>query len=96
MQNGGVSADGKTITYKLKDGLKWSDGKSFACADVKFTWEAIMVPGNVGVVSTTGYSDIESVTCPDPNTVVIKFKNFYAPYLALFPIAIYPQERRRT
>ncbi len=89
VQNGGVSADGKTITYKLKDGLKFSDGNPLTCEDVKFTWQAWMTPG-VGIVSTTGYDKISAVDCPDPNTVVIKFKEFYAPYLQLF-IEILPK-----
>jgi len=83
VQNGGVSADGKTITYKLKEGVKWSDGAPFTCDDVKFHWQAVMTPG-IGVVSTTGYADIATVECPDPLTAVVKYKNFYAPYLALF------------
>ena len=83
VQNGGVSADGKTITYKLKEGVKFSDGTPFTCAEIQYTWEAIMTPG-VGVVSTTGFSEIDKIECPDPYTAVIKFKNFYAPYLTLF------------
>jgi peptide/nickel transport system substrate-binding protein len=90
VQNGGVSADGKTITYKLKDGLVWSDGKPLTCDDVKFTWQAIMTPA-MGVVSTTGYSDIGSIDCPNPTTVVMNFKNFYAPYLTLFANQIIPK-----
>ena len=83
VQNGGVSADGKTITYKLKSGLKLSDGTPFTCEDVKFHWQAVMTPG-IGVVSTTGYADIDTVDCTDPLTAVVKYKNFYAPYLSLF------------
>lgn len=83
LQNGGVSPDGKTITYKLKEGILWSDGKPFTCEDVKWTWQVIMTPG-IGIVSTTGYSDIDTVECPDPHTVVVRFKKFYAPYLSLF------------
>lgn len=90
VQNGGVSADGKTITYKLKDGIKWSDGQPLTCADIQFTQEAIMTPG-VGIVSTTGYSVVDKIECPDPLTVVIKFKEFYAPYLTLFDDFIYPK-----
>lgn len=81
--NGGVSADGKTITYKLVEGVKWHDGTVFGCEDIQFTLKAIMTK-DVGVVSTTGYSDVDSVDCSTPNTAVIKFKNFYAPYLQLF------------
>lgn len=90
LQNGGVSADGKTITYKLKEGIKWSDGTPLTCADFQFTLEAIMTPG-VGVVSTTGYNQLEKVECPDPNTVVLKFKEFYAPYLTLFDNLVLPK-----
>ncbi len=91
VQNGGVSADGKTITYKLKEGIVWSDGQAFTCEDVKFTWQARMTPG-VGVTVTTGYRDIDTVECPDPLTAVIKFKSFYAPYLTLFDYpALYPR-----
>lgn len=83
LENGGVSADGKTITYKLKEGVLWSDGTPFTCDDVKFTWQAIMTPG-IGVTSTTGYADIDTIECPNPTTVVVKYKNFYAPYITLF------------
>lgn len=89
-QNGGVSADGKTITYKLKEGIKWSDGTPLTCADFQFTLEAIMTPG-VGVVSTTGYDQLEKIECPDPNTVILKFKEFYAPYLTLFSDFVLPK-----
>ncbi|MBI5301553.1 MAG: peptide ABC transporter substrate-binding protein [Chloroflexi bacterium] len=90
VQNGGVSADGKTVTWKLKEGLVYSDGKPVTCADFQFTLQAWMTPG-VGVVSTTGYQDVDKVDCPDPNTIVIRFKNFYAPYLTLFGNDLLPK-----
>jgi len=83
VQNGGVSEDGLTITYHLKKGIVWSDGDPFDCEDVKFTWEAIMHPES-GAVSTSGYQDMESVECPEPHTVVVKYSKFYAPYLTRF------------
>jgi len=83
VENGQVSADGLTVTYNLKEGILWSDGQPFSCDDVHFTWEAITHPDS-GAVATTGYSDIESVTCPDAQTVVLNFAQFYAPYLTLF------------
>lgn len=79
----GISADGKTITYKLKEGVTWSDGTPFGCDDVKFTWTAVTTP-NSGVGSTTGYSDIASVECPAPATAVVTYKTFFAPFLRLF------------
>jgi len=89
-ENGGVSADGKTITYHLKENLKWSDGTPLTCADVQFTLEAILTP-NVGVTATTGYKEIDQIECPSPQTVVIQLKTFYAPYLTLFSQTILPK-----
>lgn len=83
VQNGGISDDGLTVTYNLKEGIKWSDGEPFTCDDIVYTWETIMNPES-GAVTTAGYSDIESITCPDPNTAVLQYSNFYAPQLGLF------------
>ncbi len=40
LENGGVSEDLTTVTWKLKPGLLWSDGQPVTSEDVKFTWEA--------------------------------------------------------
>jgi peptide/nickel transport system substrate-binding protein len=79
-----VSADGKTITFKLKKDLKWSDGQPLTSEDMKFTWEQIMNPENKGIQSRDGYDRIESVDTPDPQTAVFKFKEVYAPWQLLF------------
>ncbi len=89
-ENGGVSADGKTITFKHKQGIKWSDGTPFTCDDVVFTWKAVMTKES-GAASTVGWTEIGSITCPDPDTTVAQFKNLYAPYLALFRNPIMPK-----
>lgn len=81
--NGGVSPDGLTITYKLRSGVTWHDGNPFTAEDVKFTWQVIMDPQNK-VVSREGYDKIIVVDTPDKQTVVIRFREFYAPYMTLF------------
>jgi peptide/nickel transport system substrate-binding protein len=82
-QNGGISPDGLTITWKLRKGLKWSDGQSLTSKDVKFTWESIMDSKNQPV-SVEGYNKIEKIDTPDDLTVVIKFKEVYAAWYLLF------------
>lgn len=82
-QNGGVSADGKTITYRLRKGVKWQDGNDFTCADLQFTLQVIKSP-NSGALHTALFQNVDSVDCPDPNTAVIKFKEFFASWLTLF------------
>lgn len=81
--NGGVSADGLTITWKLKDCLFWSDGTPLTSADVKFTWEAVMDEGSAPS-TRTGYDKIASIETPDDTTVVIKFAELYPPWQTLF------------
>jgi peptide/nickel transport system substrate-binding protein len=39
LQNGGVARDGKSVTWKLKKGVTWHDGKPFTADDCVFTWE---------------------------------------------------------
>ncbi|MBI4790411.1 MAG: peptide ABC transporter substrate-binding protein [Chloroflexi bacterium] len=82
-ENGGVSADGKTITYKLRQNVKFHDGSPFTCEDVVFSWKAATTPNN-GSIAASNFKDVDSVTCPDPATVVIKFKQFYAAWIRLF------------
>jgi peptide/nickel transport system substrate-binding protein len=89
VQNGGVSEDGLTITLNLNEGYLWEDGDEFTCDDVVFTWETYVHPES-GAVSTTGWEDVESVTCPDPYTVVVKFTKYYAPYLAMLTSPMLP------
>ncbi len=83
LQNGGVSPDGLTVTYRLRPGVAWHDGRQLTSADVKFTWELIM-NRRVNVVSRDGYDRISAVDTPDALTVVVRFRQYYAPYLTLF------------
>lgn len=80
--NSGVSSDGLTVTYKLKKGIKWSDGKPFTAKDVVFTYKVIM--DDATAIPTSGYSLISSIEATDDSTVTLKFKEIYAPYLTLF------------
>ncbi|MEK9163325.1 MAG: peptide ABC transporter substrate-binding protein [Chloroflexota bacterium] len=82
-ENSGISPDGLTITWKLKKGLKWSDGQPLTSKDVKFTWESILDSKNKPV-SVEGYNKIEKIDTPDDLAVVIKFKEVYPAWYLLF------------
>jgi peptide/nickel transport system substrate-binding protein len=56
--NGGVSADGKTITWKLKPNVQWHDGKPFSADDVVFTWEFAADPATAAV-TIASYKDVK-------------------------------------
>lgn len=72
LANGGVSADLKSITWKLKEGLIWSDGTPVTSEDVKFAWEYCTADGG-GCAQSEKYNDVVSVDTPDPMTVVVNF-----------------------
>ncbi|MGA7673281.1 MAG: peptide ABC transporter substrate-binding protein, partial [Nitrolancea sp.] len=73
LDNGGVAQDGMSVTWKLKQGVKWSDGEDFTADDVKFTYDYV---SNKQTAATTSanYVVIDSVDVVDPNTVKITFK----------------------
>ncbi len=72
VENGGVSADLTNITWKLKKGLKWSDGTPVTSEDVKFSWEYCTAEGG-GCAQSEKYIDVISVDTPDKLTVVVNF-----------------------
>ncbi len=80
-ENGGISRDGLTVTYRLRRGVRWQDGAPFTSADVAFSWRAVMNPRN-RIDGGRAYADVERVTTPDPYTVVFRLKKPFAPFVA--------------
>jgi peptide/nickel transport system substrate-binding protein len=76
-QNGGISADGKTITWHLRHGVKWSDGTPFDSGDVTYTWRATQDKTNNLAVRDI-WDRLSSITAPDKYTVVFKLEEPYA------------------
>ena len=72
LENGGVAADLKSITWKLKKGVTWSDGTPFTSADVVFSAEYCMHPEG-GCNATPKFSDVTKVEAVDEHTVKITF-----------------------
>jgi peptide/nickel transport system substrate-binding protein len=72
-QNGGVSKDGLSVTWRLKKNVVWHDGKPFTADDVVFNWEYVLDPGTAAV--TIGqYRDISKIDKLDSHTVKLAFK----------------------
>ena len=72
LENGGLAEDGRSVTWRLKEGVLWSDGEPFTAADVAFTYEFITNP-ETGSTSSEFYGDIEQVEAIDDLTVQITF-----------------------
>jgi peptide/nickel transport system substrate-binding protein len=71
--NGGLSVDGKTVTYKLRAGVKWADGEAFTADDVVLTYQYV-INKETAAVTAGSYSDLETVEAVDPATVRLTFK----------------------
>ena len=70
-ENGGLSADGKSVTWKLKQNVKWHDGKPFTADDCIFNWQYAKDPATASV-TIGSYQDV-IVEKVDQYTIVVKF-----------------------
>ena len=71
-----VSADGKTYTFKLRQGVKFHDGSEMTSKDVKASYDKIIFPpAGVGSTRKGQYAVVEAVEAPNPTTVVFRLKN---------------------
>ncbi|WP_237478905.1 peptide ABC transporter substrate-binding protein [Lichenibacterium dinghuense] len=70
-ENGMLAADGKSVTWKIKPGVTWHDGKPLTADDLVFTWEFIKDPAAACVTIAT-YRDI-TVKKVDDLTVEVVF-----------------------
>ena len=82
--NGGVAPDGRSVTYKLKRGVQWADGRPFTATDVAFTFH--FVSNKQTAATTLGtYINVDRVEVLDPYTVKITFKTptpaWYVPFV---------------
>lgn len=79
--NGGISTDGRTITYHIRKGAVWSDGAPFDADDVVFSTSVINDMAN----NEAGrFDQIERVDEPDKCTVVYHLKKPYSPSTVAF------------
>lgn len=75
-----VSADQKTYTFKLRQGVKFHDGTPVTSADIKFSYDILMSDDYKGP-SKSVVRPIAKVEAPDANTIVITTTDVFAPFL---------------
>lgn len=75
-----ISADQKTITFKLKPDLKWSDGQPLTSADVLWTWQAV-IDEKTRSPYASDYQLVKKTEAPDPLTFSVTYEQAYAPAL---------------
>ena len=69
LENGGLAEDGKSVTWKLKQGVRWHDGQPFTADDVVFNWAYARDPATAA--TTSGSYNTITVTKVDDHTVKV-------------------------
>jgi len=90
VENGTLSEDGLEVTWKLHEGLKWSDGEPLTSDDLVFTWEVCSNPES-GCALNAGFDKIESIDTPDERTAVITYSEFHPAWIAQFRNGVLPR-----
>ena len=66
-----IDPDGKSYTFKLKEGVKFHDGEAFDAADVKFSFERAKAEGSTNKAKKAVFDNIARIDTPDPSTVIV-------------------------
>ncbi|PPQ17129.1 ABC transporter substrate-binding protein [Bradyrhizobium sp. AC87j1] len=80
-KNGGISEDGLNWRIRLRDDVRWHDGKPFSAEDVKFTLELITNP-NFRSWRTAGHALVRDITVVSPTEITWRMEEAFAPYLS--------------
>ncbi|MGA7863011.1 MAG: ABC transporter substrate-binding protein [Stellaceae bacterium] len=99
------SEDGKELTFPLRQGVKWHDGKPFTAADVKCTWDLLLGIGNEKLrvnPRKTWYLNVDRVTTNGDYEVTFDLKRPQPALLSLlasgwspvYPCHVPPREMR--
>ena len=86
-----LSEDLKTVTWKLREGLLWSDGEPLTSDDILFTWEVISNPASGAFSETGGFDLIESIETPDDLTAIVHYSEPFTGYLGQFAAGLLPR-----
>ncbi|MDB5082611.1 MAG: hypothetical protein JWP00_4535 [Chloroflexi bacterium] len=74
-----IGDGGKTLTFKIRSGLKFTDGTVLDANAVKFTFDRILDPKTASP-ALAQMGTLTSVDAPDASTAVFKFKEAFAPF----------------
>lgn len=75
-----IEEGGALYRFNLRDDVTWHDGEPFTSADVKYTFEKVLLKYHSRTAASVGQA-IESIATPDDYTVEFRFKEPYAPLL---------------
>lgn len=85
-----ISNEGKVITFHLRKGVLWHDGKPFTSADVLFTYH-VLIDTNTRTPFAPDYQQVEKAETPDDYTFRVTYKEAFAPALESWGMGILPK-----
>lgn len=90
-----VEQGGAVYRFRLREGVRWHDGAPFTAADVKFTFEDVLLKLHARTRASMG-AVLAGIDAPDDRTVVFRFKQPYAPLLAQLDVTEAPMLARHV
>ncbi|MGW8285445.1 MAG: peptide-binding protein [Candidatus Deferrimicrobiaceae bacterium] len=90
-----VSPDGRKITFHLRKGVRWHDGKPFTSEDVMFTYRRMIDP-NTPTAYAEDFKQVTRASNPDPNTFIVEYEKPFAPALASWGMHVLPKHLLET
>jgi peptide/nickel transport system substrate-binding protein len=94
-QSWAFSADCRELTFRLRPGVKWHDGRPFTADDVVFTWETIVDPRTPSPYKSE-YALVESVRAEGPGVVRVRYTQPFAKALMNWATAMLPKHLLET
>jgi peptide/nickel transport system substrate-binding protein len=85
-----IPRDGRTITFRLRKGVKWHDDAPFTSKDVLFTYQRMVDPKTKSPYSAS-YKQVKKAEAPDDYTFKVTYSKPFAPALASWTMAILPK-----
>ncbi|MDD5157574.1 peptide-binding protein [Sulfurimonas sp.] len=82
--------DNKTLVFKLRENVKWHDGKKFSAKDVVFTYKTLISP-NISSPYSTEFRFVESVEASGDYIIKVKYKKPYFKALETWMMGILPE-----
>ena len=86
-----VSADRRTVTFHLRDGVRWHDGTPVTAEDVVFSVQAACEPATENKTYAGLMRAIESITAPDPHTVRVRYSAMSPDFLEAWRLPLLPR-----
>jgi peptide/nickel transport system substrate-binding protein len=86
------SDDHRVLTFSLRPGVRWHDGREVSAADVVHTWRLLTAP-DAPPDKAVAFNLVESVEAPAPDTVVVRYRSPFAPALGAWTHPLLPAHR---